>query len=222
MFEELFFLRRKKKEAALLQSGFVPNGDALVRTQEIMDGQFRLTVTVAGENRVTTALVDSATGEDYALYRMASPAGAFVGAVREAVEGVLKEIAGSCFEPDVFHQRQTLAVIRHIGKTYGDELEFLWERAPDAAIWRRKDNQKWYGLLMVLPRHKLGLPSHEAAEIMDLRGPKEGMASLIDGEKYFPGWHMNKKSWYTVVLDGTLPDEEIFQRIDESYQLAKK
>ena len=33
---------------------------------------------------------------------------------------------------------------------------------------------------------------------------------------------MNKKSWYTVVLDESVPDEELQRRIQESYELAKK
>ncbi|MGN1104647.1 MAG: MmcQ/YjbR family DNA-binding protein, partial [Candidatus Coproplasma sp.] len=41
-------------------------------------------------------------------------------------------------------------------------------------------------------------------------------------ENYYPGWHMNKKSWYTLVLDGSVSDDEITERIKESYALAKK
>ena len=57
---------------------------------------------------------------------------------------------------------------------------------------------------------------------MDLRLSPELMEATVDGKKYFPGWHMNKKNWYTVMLDGSLPTEEIFSRIDESYRLALK
>ena len=32
---------------------------------------------------------------------------------------------------------------------------------------------------------------------------------------------MNKKHWYTVILDGSVPFEEICRRIDESYGSAK-
>lgn len=35
-----------------------------------------------------------------------------------------------------------------------------------------------------------------------------------------PGYHMNKKHWNTVMLDGTVPDKEIFSWIDHSYQLV--
>ncbi len=35
-----------------------------------------------------------------------------------------------------------------------------------------------------------------------------------------PGWHMNKKHWNTVLLDGSIPDEMIFRWIDDSYELV--
>ncbi|WP_434751275.1 MmcQ/YjbR family DNA-binding protein [Paenibacillus amylolyticus] len=34
-----------------------------------------------------------------------------------------------------------------------------------------------------------------------------------------PGYHMNKKHWNTVMLDGSLPDEDIYAMIDHSYDL---
>jgi len=35
-----------------------------------------------------------------------------------------------------------------------------------------------------------------------------------------PGYHMNKKHWITVTLNGSLPDEELYKLIDESYHLV--
>lgn len=42
-------------------------------------------------------------------------------------------------------------------------------------------------------------------------------------EKYAavqPGYHMNKKHWNTVLIDGSIPDKLLRQWIDESYQLV--
>jgi predicted DNA-binding protein (MmcQ/YjbR family) len=36
-----------------------------------------------------------------------------------------------------------------------------------------------------------------------------------------PGYHMNKKHWNTVLLDGTVPDKEVFSWIDHSYELVR-
>ena len=37
-----------------------------------------------------------------------------------------------------------------------------------------------------------------------------------------PGYHLNKNHWNTVILDGSIPDPEVFQMIDDSYQLVAK
>lgn len=35
-----------------------------------------------------------------------------------------------------------------------------------------------------------------------------------------PGWHQNKEHWNTVILDGSIPDEDIRRMIAESYDLV--
>ncbi|HTR82565.1 MAG TPA: MmcQ/YjbR family DNA-binding protein [Bacteroidota bacterium] len=37
-----------------------------------------------------------------------------------------------------------------------------------------------------------------------------------------PGYHMNKKHWNTVILDGSLSSREVFGMIDHSYDLVAK
>lgn len=37
-----------------------------------------------------------------------------------------------------------------------------------------------------------------------------------------PGYHMNKKYWNTVSLDGTIPDKLVFSWIDHSYEQVLK
>ncbi len=37
-----------------------------------------------------------------------------------------------------------------------------------------------------------------------------------------PGFHMNKKHWNTVIIDGSVPDRLLKEWIAESYQLVKK
>jgi predicted DNA-binding protein (MmcQ/YjbR family) len=37
-----------------------------------------------------------------------------------------------------------------------------------------------------------------------------------------PGWHMNKRHWNTATLDGSLPDDEVLELIDVSYELVVK
>ncbi len=39
-------------------------------------------------------------------------------------------------------------------------------------------------------------------------------------DSIFPGYHMNKKLWNTLILDGTLSNSFIFELIDHSYELV--
>jgi predicted DNA-binding protein (MmcQ/YjbR family) len=37
-----------------------------------------------------------------------------------------------------------------------------------------------------------------------------------------PGYHMNKRHWNTLILDGSLPNDLIFSLVDDSYDLVVK
>lgn len=37
-----------------------------------------------------------------------------------------------------------------------------------------------------------------------------------------PGFHMNKKHWNTITIDGSLPESDVFDMIDHSYDLVVK
>lgn len=39
-------------------------------------------------------------------------------------------------------------------------------------------------------------------------------------ESVIPGYHQNKEHWNTVILDGTVPDDDIKRMIAESYDLV--
>lgn len=220
MFEAPFFAHKKPNPEKLLRYGFTRAQQGYCYTADVLGGQLELTVFVSSDGAVSTKMTDRSTGEEYVLYKVASSVGSFVGEVRDACGSMLTEIAQSCFEPHAFREAQTAAVVGYAREQYGDEPEFLWEKLSDSAVLRRKDTQKWYAVLMTLPRNKLGLPSDEIAEIIDLRINPSRMAETVDNARFFPGWHMNKKSWYTVILDGSVPTEELFRRIDESYALA--
>ena len=221
MFEEQFFLHRKVNYVKLLEYGFAEASDGYRYSTAVMDGQFQLHVFITNDGTVSTKMFDAAN-EEYALYKVTSAVGAYVGEVRTACENVLIDISLKCCDSDVFRSGQTLAVIEYVRKKYGDELEFLWKKFSDNGVWRRKDNRKWYGLVFTISKSKLGLDSDEVVEAIDLRLRPEQMPETIDNKRYFPGWHMNKKSWYTMILDGSVPTEEIIRRIDESYALALK
>lgn len=206
----------------LISYGFIKIKNSYQYTVCICEGQFELIIQVDEHGLIKTQLYDVNSKEEYVLHLMEDVAGEFVGKIRGEYQKILQDIKDNCFERHVFKSEQAQQVTNYIKTKYNDELEYLWEKFPTNAIWRRKDNKKWYGALLVIPKSKLGLEGDNLIEILDLRIDSEKLEALIDNKKFFAGYHMNKRHWFTICLDGSIETEELYNLIDNSYQLAKR
>ncbi len=215
------FKRKTYDENKLIEYGFKKARNRFTFSVPILDGQFRLDITIDG-GRIATDVIELAFDEPFTLYRIDGAEGAFVGQVRAEAEKALLDIADKCFYDETFKTRQAQMCIDYIQTKYGDGLEFLWQKFPDNAIWRRSDNNKWYGALLTVASEKLKLPSGEMKEVLDLRMNPAEKESLLNGKNILEGYHMNKNSWFSVVLDAGVPDAAVQEFIDKSFELAKK
>ena len=114
----------------------------------------------------------------------------------------------------------TYDVVKYINDKYNIFPEFLWERSPQNAAFRNKRTGKWFAaLLMSLSKKQLGLQSDEKVDVINLKCDPLFISLTVDGKGYFRGYHMNKQNWISVLLDGTVPFEEICEIIDISYKI---
>ena len=211
---------RRADPEKLRAYGFRKTDGAYLYEQPLLSGAFTLRVRVRADG-VDACLIDAATDEPYTLFLVEDAQGSFIGEVRAAYCDALSAVAEACFAKTVFQSGYSQSVIEYARNTYGDELEFLWEKSPKNAILRRKDNRKWYAALLTIAKSKLGAFPDEEIEVLDLRAAPEAIPDMVDGKRVFAGYHMNKKHWITLPLDGTLPAEEICAMLDTSYALAK-
>ena len=57
--------------------------------------------------------------------------------------------------------------------------------------------------------------SRKIAEGLKLE--EEKVKCYLKENGFYPAYHMNKKNWITVLLDGTVADEKMISLIEESY-----
>ncbi len=221
MRKEIFGFK-KPNTSKLTAYGFESSDNGYVYKTPVLNGEFTLSVLIGADGEVKTAVTDNGLNEEYVLHLVEGSTGEFVGKVRAEYERVLLDVCEKCFEKEVFSGAQAKATLRYIREKYGDELEFLWEKFDNNAIWRRKDNKKWYGVMIVLPISKLGIKGDGMAEIVDLRIETPEIEKLTDNIRIFKAYHMNKSHWITVLLDSGLKNETLFKLIDKSYELALK
>lgn len=216
---ENYFKDRKINYDRLVEYGFILKEDNYYYEKIINDGVFKIVIEINKQQKIAK-VIDLLNDQEYNLVDVKGVTGNFVGKIKEIYEALINDIIDKCSDVDVFKSKQTIAIINYVKAKYDNDLEFLWKKSPKNAIWRNQNNRKWYGTVLVISKDKLKIESNEMVEILDLRYQKNDIKNIIDNYKIFPGYHMNKDNWITIILDGRVELEEIYQLIDNSYQLS--
>ena len=115
----------------------------------------------------------------------------------------------------ISNQRKRL--FQYIEDFYGTESEYLWAKYPTYAVFRHSASRKWFAAVMELSRDKPGLPGGGCVDILNVKCDSVLIGSLLAEAGFFPAYHMNKKTWISVLLDETVPDERILSLLEWSY-----
>ena len=216
------FIKDKKIDLKRLEKfGFKLKDNSYYYDTSLLKNQFKMCVKINLDNSIFTELIDVETNEPYVLHLLEMKRSGYSEKVYKAYSEVLDKIKKECFENERFKANYTKEIIEYVKNKYGDELEFLWEKSPKNAVIRRESSNKWYAVILTISKRKLNLDSDKIIEVINLHNIAEEIEKLIDNKKYFPAYHMNKKYWCTICLDGTVELKEIYKLIDISYELAK-
>ena len=105
----------------------------------------------------------------------------------------------------------------------GATSDMPFEEDFDSTVLRHGAGGKWFGLMMKVPREKVGLDGPGTAEVLNLKcdplvsfGMRQGCPDIL------PAWHMNKQHWISVRLEGDVPEDTLKTLIEMSYDLTKK
>lgn len=212
---------KKINHQKLLEYGFLYN-NSYIYSKNIFNNEFILDIKISKNGELKANITEKSTNEPYTLHLIDGINGSFVGQIRKEFEECINEIIDLCYDTDVFKEKTTFKIINYIQKKYNDMPEYLWEKFPRNAVFRRKDNKKWYAAILTAKKCKIGVQGDEIAEIIDLRANTEDIPYLIKKNYIYPGYHMNKKHWITIVLDKSAPVEKVYEMIDVSYNIAAK
>lgn len=206
------FVRLRVRPSTLPAFGFhSEDGFGWLYTVPIDGTSLECHVSISAKGVVSERVLDPDSGDEYTLYRVANANGRFVGLVRKAVTSLLKRLAASCFERNVFIQNQSRELLETVRSQWGEELEFLWEDSPESAVLRRADTGKWYAVMMRLPKRKFGLADDSISEFILLRIPNEKRDTTLADRRFLSAFHMNKRTWFAIQLDGGVKTAEILR-----------
>lgn len=131
--------------------------------------------------------------------------------VREQTGRHAEQIISACVLQD---NREKLLAYAHA--RYGTSAEYLWEKHPSYGVLRNAKG-KWYAIFMRVPKRRLLIDEEGECEVVNLKAAAQ---ELVDHQRIFPAYHMNKKHWISVRLDAHWENGELEMLLENSHQLS--
>ena len=239
LIEEKVFRRKRLVMERALQYGFRKIADGFCYDTAFLGGEFRASVFLDRNGKISGKVIDVMNGEEYHPLRMETYNGAYVNTVRNAYEGVLQKIADACCTDVVFVAEQSNRIAALILQRYGISPDFPFGTSPNEAygIFRHPDNSKWFALIMSIRCASLAetvkrvsgkvpdvLLQQEDAhiDIINLKTMPEDREALYKETGIYPAYHMNHTHWISVTLDDSLLDDRVMQLVETSFRLTAR
>ena len=109
-------------------------------------------------------------------------------------------------------------IFKYVKKKYQVEPDYPFPSVPYYPVLRHKDTRRLFALIMEVSRDKLGLDGTEYVDIINVKLSDALLVDMVTRQPgYFPGYHLRRGNWISILLDGTVPLEDICRWIDESY-----
>lgn len=110
----------------------------------------------------------------------------------------------------------------YIKEKYGIDPEILPFSHEEYEVYRHTDTGRWFAVFIVKDRSAFGLEGNGTAEILCFKLKDHLYADiLMEQPGYLRGYPSSKWNWVSVLLDGSIPLEDICHCLDESYEATK-
>lgn len=211
------FIRYVPKEKKLIPYGFSYENGKYLLSKLIHNNEFEMRIVIK-DKKISAKLIDTNFGDEFNQINM-DVTGSFVASLKEECSEIFLDIRDKCFEKELFIFPQTNRIAKAILDKYYVEPEFLWDKFPGFGVFRNKTNQKWFGIIMNLPKNKIVGDSKDEIEVINIK-LDDKVPEYLNRDGIYPSYHMSKKNWVSVLLDDSLTDEEVMELIDLSNSSA--
>lgn len=216
MIEEQLLTQYEIEYSKLLEYGFKKEKNGYILKKDL---NFDLYAIFTIEDHILkTDVYEKISGEKYLPFYIKESEGTYVKEIKEKIESIKKEWIKICFKSTDIKEQ----VLSYVKEQYGTIPEYPWEKFPDYFTLKTQKTQKWYGLFMNISIERLGIKEDSLVDAMNLKNKALKVQKLIDNKTIFPAYHMNKKYWFTILLNKETDMNLLKELIDESYQLVEK
>lgn len=217
--EQNIFKQAKIDLTRLSAYGFTKSDIGWVYEKNFMNGDFKALITIDAQSNLSGEVYELSTNDVFLPLRVETMGG-FANNVREAYISILNDIKEKCCRMELFTCAQANRLTSYIFEKYDDRPCFPWDTFSGYGVFKNPANGKWYALVMNMDYSKLDKNKSGEIEVVNLKLSEEKISELHKRKGFYPAYHMNKKSWITVVLDDTIDDNVLFNLLEESHNFT--
>lgn len=100
------------------------------------------------------------------------------------------------------------------------QSDHSFEKGSTVTVYSRTDNRKWFAAAKNIGCRYVDVDRSGRVDILNVKLDPRMVTSLRTRDGFRPAWGMNRNSWVTILLDGTVPDDEIRTYLEMSYKYA--
>ena len=108
----------------------------------------------------------------------------------------------------------------YIFNTYGISPDFPFDNDFETAVYRHRNNRKWFGIVINVKKSKLGLSGEDTIDVVNIKCHRDVIDSMWQEVGIFPAYHMNRSHWLSLALDGSADDDTIRWLVGMSFELT--
>ena len=93
----------------------------------------------------------------------------------------------------------------------------------DTTVLRHTDTGKWFGIIMNISGDKVGLDADVRVDVINVKcKPEDTFTARELSCGIVPAYHMNKKHWISIILNGSVERELTEALLEASYDLTNR
>ncbi len=95
-----------------------------------------------------------------------------------------------------------------------------WAKYPEYITLKDTETRKWFAAFLRTSGKNLGLSTADIIPLVNVKADPEAVGLITKADGILPAYHMNKKHWISIRLDGTVEIENILPLIESSYRIV--
>ena len=112
-------------------------------------------------------------------------------------------------------------LIDYVKGEFDVEADYPFDKDFQTAIFRHKNNRKWFGAIINVSADKLGIDKKQRVDILNTKIEQMLKPAILQMKGVYPAYHMNKTHWVSILF-AEANDDDTKALLDMSFELTRE